>query len=531
MTGHPYLLEVKPVIPAALADLARFAKDLLYSCHANIRNLFIQLDRQLWEDCGHSPTIFLRRIQQEQLDIAASNVCYLEEYHRVQAWFNDYQTKGLDPALRHLLDPQQDLIAYFCSEFGFHESLPIYSGGLGILAGDHCKAASDSGVPFVAVGLLYHQGYFTQTIDPDGQQIASNITQYFGYLPITLLKDASGAEIHVSVYLLDHPLTLRIWQVKIGHINLYLLDSDVDTNSEEDRKITLQLYGSGHDIRIKQEIILGIGGVSVLRKLGLNPNIWHINEGHAAFQILARCIEFVEQGLNFNAALELVASSTVFTTHTPVSAGHDSFAQQTMVNYFSDTARQLNIDFDKLLALGLSPEDPQRFNMTSLALRGSRFHNGVSKIHKKITSAMEQHIWPEIPIEENPVISITNGVHVPSILAKKWVDVFDTYCQNWQDHLLDNDYWQCIDKIPDKTFWDTHQLLKTRMLDDVCRQLHKQQQRNESSKAFQKASICHMKQAAGDILVIGFARRFATYKRATLLFSDIDRLSDRKSVV
>ncbi|MDG1772472.1 MAG: alpha-glucan family phosphorylase [Oceanicoccus sp.] len=526
MTAKHYLFEVKPNIPPQLAKLPLLSKDLIYSWKEPIRQLFIRLDPELWEHCSHNPSVFLRRIEQHKLDKAAVDADYLTAYRQTVEWYRHYQDSNGPPNqdTNTLLNPKKDLVVYFCSEFGLHESLPVYSGGLGILAGDHCKAANDICLPFIAVGLLYHQGYFTQTIDPDGNQIATNINHYFGHLPISLLKDDKGNELHCELSLNGSKLTLRLWEAKVGRVKLLLLDSDLACNREEDRSITRQLYGDGVDTRIKQEIVLGIGGVKALRTLGLQPNIWHINEGHAAFQIVQRCLEGVEQGTPFDAALEWVAGSTVFTTHTPVAAGHDSFSRDTMENYFAEMAEQLGIEFETLMALGYANGDDSPFNMTAFALRGSRFHNGVSKIHGGIASAMESYIWPEVPPEDNPLDFLTNGVHINSILAKRWAAVFDQHLSLWQHHLLDKDYWQCIDNIPNGIYWRAHRALKSQLLSVACKRLTIQQQRNACSLALQKSSTCQIKNTAGDILVLGFARRFATYKRATLLFSDLPRL-------
>ena len=525
MAGNHYLLEVKPNIPHQLSLLRQFSKDLIYSWQDSIRNLFIRLDKTLWDDCGHNPSIFLRRIEQHKLEQAAADPTYLQDYHDALQWYHRYEQQCISETLAPLLDPKKDLIAYFCCEFGLHESLPIYSGGLGILAGDHCKAANDMGAPFVAVGLLYHQGYFTQTIDPDGNQIATNIDHYFGHFPVTLLKNKNGDECHTGLHLPGRYLTLRIWEAKVGRVRLLLLDSDISTNSEEDRGITRQLYDNGFDTRIKQEMVLGIGGVKALREVNLQPNIWHINEGHAAFQILERCRELVDQGHPFDVALELVAGSTVFTTHTPVAAGHDSFSHETLASYFSEFAQQLKIDFKSLLELGNVKDDALSFNMTAFALRGSRFHNGVSKIHGGVASTMESYIWPQVPPDENPITFITNGVHIASILAQEWKNVFNRYLETWPQQLLDNDYWQCIDSIPDNVYWQTHQTLKADLLNDICHRLDIQNSRNGCSHAFQKACLYQLQETSGDVLILGFARRFATYKRATLLFSDLERLT------
>jgi len=449
-----YQLEVRPNIPASLSGLIELANNLLYSWERNVRGLFYRLDMVLWETCDHNPRVFLRRVSQKILEDAAADPIFMEEYSRVMSAFYSYLQKTSSPGVKKFLDPEKDLIAYFCAEFGLHESFPIYSGGLGILAGDHCKAASDLGVPFVAVGMLYRQGYFTQQIDNCGNQIAKYGSTHFSQLPIEPVTDPEGQKILIPVELPGRTVQLRAWKARAGHIDMYLLDSNLAENSEKDQQITFQLYGGDIITRIQQEIVLGMGGVRLLRHLGLQPTAWHINEGHAAFQILERCHELiVQQGMDFNCALELVAAGTVFTTHTPVSAGHDIFDEKLMQSYFRGYTEKLKISFEQFMALGASPLNNNSFNMTALALRGSRFHNGVSRIHGGVASTMESYVWPQIPHKENPIAYITNGVHVPTFLAREWVNLFDMRFKEWRNRLIDEDYWKCVDEIPDHRFW------------------------------------------------------------------------------
>jgi len=525
MSGTEFTLEVQPRIPPVLARLEELANDLFYSWERQVRGLFYRLDPDLWERCGHSPRVFLRRIAQEILDEAIEDRMFMEDYRQVLAAYDAYREEGMRSAVAPYLEPGRDLIAYFCAEFGFSESFPIYSGGLGILAGDHCKAASDLAIPFVAVGLLYRQGYFTQTIDNHGNQIAHYAPTHFDDIPVSPARDADGKPIMVSVAFPGRTVHARVWQARAGHITLYLLDTDVGENSNEDRRITYQLYGGDNHTRIQQELILGIGGVRALRALGLRPNIWHINEGHSAFQVLERCRERIQDGLDFDAALELTACKTIFTTHTPVAAGHDIFDEGLIGEYFGDFCKELGIGLDDFKRLGSAPGNVGGFNMTALALRGSRFHNGVSRIHGSVASRMEGYVWPEIPHEENPIGYVTNGVHAQTFLAREWTNLFDMRFREWRNELLNEEYWNCIDDIPDHRYWSLHQSLKSELLEDVHRRMLQQHRRNGCSEALIARLTRIVAQTDADILVMGFARRFATYKRATLLFSDPERLA------
>jgi starch phosphorylase len=526
MTGTRYTLEVNPHIPARLARLQDLANDLLYSWDREVRGLFFRLDRELWDACGHNPRVFLRRVSQKRLEDAAEDRIFVEDYNRVLSGYDTYHQESARSGIEQYLDPKEDLVVYFCAEFGLHESVQLYSGGLGILAGDYCKAASDLNLPFIAVGMLYRQGYFTQTIDGYGNQISHYAPTHFADLPIAPTCDGKDCELRVPVKLPGRTVQLRVWRAKAGHVTLYLLDSDVPENSEDDRRITYQLYGGDVNTRIQQWLVLGIGGVRALRAVGLKPTIWHINEGHAAFLILERCRELVAEGLHFDAALEACAANTVFTTHTPVPAGHDVFDHALMRTYFAHKIGPLGIGMERLFELGASPNAVNGFNMTSLAFHGSRFRNGVSRIHGGVASRMSSYIWPQIPPEENPTGHVTNGVHVPTFLAREWANLFDMRLGGgWRNELLNEKFWDVIDTIPDHSFWSLRQSLKTEMLADVRRRVIRRMRRNGASEALILRSTRHLGPHGSDVLVIGFARRFATYKRALLLFSDLERLA------
>jgi len=528
MSGTLYSLEKQPIVPAKLERLHELSNDLLYSWESQVRGLFQRLDPDLWDDCAHNPKVFLRRVAQDKLENAAQDTVYLQDYNMVLTAYDAYHSNKLSERSTNthpLLNPEKDLVAYFCAEFGLHESFPIYSGGLGILAGDHCKAASDLRIPFVAVGMLYRQGYFNQTIDGQGNQIPHHFETNPADLPIYPSRDTNDHDIHVNVSMAGRSVELKVWEAKVGHITLYLLDSDLPSNAERDRAITHQLYGGDRTTRIEQEIVLGIGGVQAIRAVGLSPTVWHINEGHAAFQILERCREWVKSGLEFDAALELVAAGTVFTTHTPVAAGHDIFKHELITPYFQQYLHETGIDQTRFLEMGAFPGDKDAFNMTSLALRGSRFHNGVSRIHGGVASTMEGYIWPQIPADENPISYVTNGVHVPTFLAREWNHLFDMqFGGGWRNELLNEDYWKAVDNIPDHSYWSIRQSLKSKLFEYANKCMCKQHHRNGCSPTQIDRLTQQLTTPEKDVLTVGFARRFATYKRATLLFADPERL-------
>lgn len=519
-----YILQVRPKIPARLARLEELANNLWYSWDRPTRALFARLHPGLWKATGQSPKAFLKRVDEQRLLDAVEDQVFIGNLNRVLAAYDTYHDYRFPPSGSDLLR-KDDLVAYFCAEFGFHESLPIYSGGLGILAGDHCKAASDLRLPFIGVGLLYRQGYFHQTVDGDGNQIATNHDSHFEDLPIVPAKRADSSEAYISVNLPNRKLNIKIWQAQIGHITLYLLDTDLESNNEHDRDITHRLYGGDKVMRIEQEIVLGIGGVLALQELGIRPTVWHINEGHAAFLVLERIRQKIAfEGLNFAAALEYVAVNTVFTTHTPVPAGHDHFSEGMMQEYFENYYPELNLSQEEFLALGHAKDSPD-FNMTALAIRCTRFNNGVSRIHGDVSATICGDMWPEIEFKENPMTYVTNGVHAPTFLATEWIEVFERQLGlKWSARMNDVEFWEGVKRIPDHLFWSARQSLKAKMLNMVRERISAQHFRNHGSEAHLDRLLKYVNPENPNILTIGFARRFATYKRATMLLGDLDWL-------
>jgi starch phosphorylase len=520
MPGTRFTIEVRPSLPQSLSRLADLAGNLVYTWDRDLRRLFRQLDNELYEACGANLKLFLRRVSQQRLNDAENNPEFMSAFQEVLRRYDRYRARTLRKDLESYLDPESDLVAYFCFEFGFHESLPLYSGGLGILAADHCKAASDLAVPLVGVGLLYHQAYFEQLIDPDGNQQEHYANTDFDALPLEITTADDGAELHVTAPVGTGEVKLRVWRARAGNADLLLLDSNLNDNPEPLRSITHRLYGGNRIDRIRQEIVLGIGGVRAVRKLGFKPTVWHLNEGHAAFQTVERVCERMSGGCSFDRALEQVAASTVFTTHTPVPAGHDVFDGAEVAQELGPYLRQIGEDAERLLSIGRN-DHPGQLNMTSLALRGSRFHNGVSRIHGDVAAANESYVWPEVPPEENPLTYVTNGVHLQTFLALEWVTLFDQRFPDWRNHLGDEAYWSCLDSISDDDFFRLKEELKAQLFVNLKRRLVSQHRRNglAESTVERLTSFEH----SADALVLGFARRFATYKRANLLFADFER--------
>lgn len=518
MPGTPFQLEISPSLPPRLKRLEELANNLWYSWDRPTRTLFSRLHPGLWQTVGHSPKAFLKRVAQDRLEEAAEDPAFLGNMNRVLSAYDTYHDTPSRP--EDTLMPDNELVAYFCAEFGFHESLPIYSGGLGILAGDHCKAASDLRLPFIGVGLLYRQGYFFQSVDNEGQQHALYTDSEFDDLPVAPVCKEDGSDLRVSVDMPGRVVQTKVWKARVGHVTLYLLDTNLPENSPHDRDIAHRLYGGDRTTRIEQEIILGVGGVRALFALGLQPTAWHINEGHAAFQILERMRTLTRQGLDFSTALEAVAANTVFTTHTAVPAGHDHFAEDMIRGYFDECCRDLKVSIGDLLALGRTPNGSD-FNMTALALRGSRFHNGVSRIHGDVSSSMLHYLWPQVEPEENPIDYITNGVHAPTFLSDVWHDLFDNVLDpGWSQRLTDQECWQHVHDIPDHLFWSIRQSLKSQMLHLVRARIAEQNARNHGSEAHLERLLKLADPDNPNVLTIGFARRFATYKRATLLLEN-----------
>ena len=514
---------VIPTLPAALEPLREMSFNVWWTWEPSARRLFRHLDPELWNRTNHNPVRMLQMSRQTRLEELAQDKTFRREVTEVHDAFKKYlsrkDTYGKTGAGAALRRP----VAYFSAEFGFHESIPNYSGGLGILAGDHCKSASDLDLNFVAVGLLYRHGYFKQQIDKAGLQHAVSLNQNFHHLPMEEVRDAAGATLLIAVEILDRTVRAKIWQLHVGRVNLYLLDTDIPENTAEDRLITAELYGGDLEMRMRQEMVLGIGGVRALGALGLEPEVFHMNEGHSAFLALERIRLLVtEKGLDFYSALQIAASANVFTTHTPVPAGNDAFPREMMRHYFADFAPQLGIPFDELFSFGqtrVNATDP--FSMTILALRMSRHANGVSKLHGEVSRGLWKDVWAGVPQHEVPIASITNGVHTKTWMAPEFSAIYDRYLGDWEENLTDLDFWRRVIDIPDAVLWDTHQKLKLRLVEFVRERARAQRQRvGESPESIRAVN----RLLDPEILTIGFARRFATYKRGALLFSDKERL-------
>src|SRR5437762_3581013 len=518
--GTRYQIEVNPKLPKRLARLEELAGKLWYSWDRPTRAIFARLNPALWDAVGHNPKAMLKRIDEQRLIDAASDPAFLDSLQRVLAAFDAYQADAPFRQNSGGFKPDE-LVAYFCAEFGVHESLPLYSGGLGILAGDHCKAASDFQLPFVAVGPLYRQGYFIQTIDAEGRQRADYHDSEFSDLPIEPVQK-NGRDLTVELAFPGRKLTVKVWQTRIGHVTLYLLDTDVAENSERDRAIAHRLYGGDRTTRLEQELVLGVGGARALAAMNLKPSVWHINEGHAAFLILERARGLVADGMSLDAALEAVAANTVFTTHTPVPAGHDQFNDATVTPYLKSAFGDLSSAPDKLAALA-RPLMGGDFNMTALAIRGARYINGVSRIHGGVSQRLLKDFWPNVTPEENPVGYVTNGVHVTTFLAPEWSEVLDRFLGvGWMHRLGHPGIWEKIRDIPDHIYWSVRQDIKARMLHMLRHRISRQHLRNHGSESHLERLLRYCDPAKPNVLTIGFGRRFATYKRATLLFNDLD---------
>lgn len=509
-------------LPEELHGLKDLAFNLWWSWNLPAQELFSIIDPEYGN--ARNPVRLLRQIPFERLEELAQDPAFQSKYREVMTQLEAYLHSEDTWFRRTYPGFSGGPVAYFSAEFAFHECLPIYSGGLGVLAGDHCKAASDLGVPLVGMGLLYRHGYFRQEIDRAGNQTAVYPLHPFEEMPLQVVKDASGNDLTISVELPYRRLYARIWQVNVGRVTVYLLDSDIPENSPADRAITSQLYGDERELRISQEILLGIGGVRALEVLGIEPSVWHMNEGHVAFLGLERIRRLIERHeLEFDDAVEAVAASTTFTTHTPVAAGNETFTLPRMHKYFRNYCDAAGIPLASLLNLGAqtTPEGMKVFSMTVLAIRISGLTNGVSALHGRVARRMWQHLWPGVTEPEVPITAITNGVHTHTWIAPEIAALYDRYLgEKWQDQLRDEQYWKYVDNIPDEELWQTHQLLKDRLIQFVRDRVRRTLARQGASEE-EIASVDHMLDPQA--LTIGFARRFAPYKRANLIFRDIER--------
>ncbi|MBN2146713.1 MAG: alpha-glucan family phosphorylase [Anaerolineales bacterium] len=513
-----------PTLPRRINRLGALAYNLWWTWHPDAQRLFVRIDRELWEKTYHNPLRFLAQVGKARLKEMTRDRYYLEYYDRILHSFDEYMKGNHTWFSRSCPNCQGKSMAYFSTEFGLHETMPIYAGGLGVLSGDHVKGASDLGLPMVAIGFLYTQGYFSQRISEDGWQEANYLRLKFEELPLLPLLYDDGRPMTVSIELPGRNVMARLWEIRVGRVPLYLLDSDVEGNSPSDRELTSRLYISDLDLRISQEIILGVGGVRALRMLGYNPDVWHMNEGHSGFLALERIREHVAAGDSFEKATEKVRASTVFTTHTPVPAGNDEFPLWLIDKYFSNLWPQLGLEREQFIQLAHNrqPWGGESFSMPILALRHSSQRNGVSELHGQVARKMWNFLWPDLPEEEVPITHITNGVHTGTWLARRLNNLYDRYLgADWMERLDDPLTWEQVEDIPDGELWTIRRHLKRKLVYYV---------RERAREQWLYSGIHPVQIIASGVLLdpyvltIGFARRFATYKRADLLLYDIDRL-------
>ncbi len=515
---------VLPKLPERLLPLQELAQNIWYSWNWDLVKLFIRLDSEMWEQCYQNPVEMLSKLPQETLQRAAEDDAFVAALERVHEKYRAYLDKKKWFHFKYG-NYENHKIAYFSLEYGLDTGLPVYSGGLGVLSGDTLKAASDIGLPTVAIGLLYRYGYFRQFLSSDGWQQERYEENDWYHMPVQLVKDENEHPLRISVTLAGTPVYLQVWKVSVGLVPLYLLDSNIPENSTRNREITSVLYGGDKDMRIRQEILLGIGGVRALRALGLSPTIYHMNEGHSWFLALERIRVLIqEEKLSYEEALQYIWATTLFTTHTPVPAGNEQFDPVLVHRYLGDFVGSLGVQWKDFLALGrLMPEnESEQFGMTVAALKTSAFANGVSKLHGQVSREMWHNIWPDLPIEEVPIKSITNGVHPSSWISHDMDDLYESYFgPRYRERPGAPEVWQRVQKIPDMELWRIHNRRRERLVFFARKRLKQQLLRRGGSQFdVQQAEQLLDPQ----VLTICFARRFSTYKRGNLIFADLDRL-------
>ncbi len=530
---HPIrTFNVSPSLPPRLEPLRKLAHNLYWDWNVEAKELFRRLDHDLWDASRHNPVLMLGTISQDRLREVTEDEGFLAQMDRAARQLQDYLADRVTdevnrtPNWYHRQRPrQQDCYAYFSAEFGLVDCLPIYSGGLGVLAGDHLKSASDLGLPLVGVGLLYQKGYFSQHLGADGWQQENYPVNDFYNMPLHQEFQAEGKELRISLDLPGRQVHARVWRVQVGNVPLYLLDTNLPENNPYDQDITDQLYGGDLDMRIHQEIVLGIGGVKMLRALGLNVTAYHMNEGHSAFLSLERIRHMIqEEGLRFHEALQVAKASQLFTTHTPVPAGIDLFPPDKIMYYLGHYAETFGLTREEFLALGRarSGDTAAPFSMAILAIQMASFINGVSRLHGHVSRDMFQELWPGLPVPEVPITSITNGVHARSCVAKSTQDLYDRYLgPNWSEVLPENPLWERIKSIPDEELWRNHERCRLELVLFIREHLKRRLRERGASPA----EILQAQEVLDpSVLTIGFARRFATYKRANLFLRDLDRI-------
>ena len=520
-------ITVNPQLPKRIEKLSVIANNLWWSWNTEFLKLFRKIDNDLWEKCGKNPIKFLREVSQDRLEAVAKDLIFLHEYDKNVENFEDYKNSKDTWFAEKYPENKKDLIAYFSAEYGLDETIPIYSGGLGILSGDHLKSASDLGIPLVAVGLLYKNGYFHQKINENGEQETEYHDIDLYNLPIHPVKTENGEDLIIYLKFPKRRIYLKVWQINVGRVKLYLLDSDIEKNNPEDRDVTLRLYGGDQEMRIRQEIVLGMGGVNLLtRALGLKPTVYHMNEGHSSFLILELIKNVIkEKQVSFDIARDIVSSQTVFTTHTPVPAGNDIFPISLVEKYFKDFWPRLAISREEFLKMGMKPcnDLENGFNMGILALKVAGKKNGVSKLHGAVSRELFAEVWPEIAANESPIGYVTNGIHTCSWLSPSLKQLYNKYLiPYWQDKIQYDYVWEKIKNIPDDKLWEAHQARKQKLLTLVKNNVTERLRRSGYNYDDINAITSKLDPNA---LTIGFARRFATYKRATLIFKDLERIT------
>ena len=510
-------------LPRRINRLGQLAYNLWWVWNPEAQMLFAQINKPLWDSLNHNPVAFLQKVERPLLNAVTNDRYYLEFYDRVIKNFDAYlnaQDTWYATTFPKMGNKQ---VAYFSFEFGLHESLPVYAGGLGVLAGDHLKESSDLGIPLVAVGFIYNQGYFAQHITEDGWQETRNLILNFDEMPILPVEDAQGKPVTISVELPGRSVFARIWQVRVGRVLLYLLDTNLDENNNGDRQLTARLYSNDLEVRISQEILLGMGGVRALRQLGYSPDGWHMNEGHSAFLALERALELVRAGKTFDQAAAIIKKTNIFTTHTPVPAGNDQFPIWLVDKYFTQVWPELQLTRDQFVELGHQVQPwGESFCMPVLALKLSDYRNAVSELHGQVSRRMWNWMWPNLRAEEVPITHVTNGVHTGTFLARRLRLLFDRYLgADWMENIDAPEMWAQIENIPDGELWQVRRHLKRKLVVFA---------NTRTRTLWQSGSITPAQVVAGGLflepysLTIGFARRFATYKRANLIFRDYDRL-------
>ena len=510
-------VNVKSTLPKELSNLNELAHNLWWAWNYEARNMWKALDENLYEEVGHNPVLLLDRLSYERKEAIVKDKSLMKKVNDVYKSFREY----MDVAP----DKKRPSVAYFCMEYGLNQVLKIYSGGLGMLAGDYLKEASDSNVDLCAVGFLYRYGYFTQSLSMDGQQIAKYDAQNFNSLPIERVLDKDGNQVVVDVPYMNYQVHALVWAANVGRIKLYLLDTDNDMNSEFDRPITHSLYGGDSENRLKQEILLGIGGILTLNKLGIKKDIYHCNEGHAALCNLQRLCDYIDGGLTFNQAMELVRASSLYTVHTPVPAGHDYFDEQLFGKYMGGYPAKLGISWDEFIGMGrTNPDDhSERFCMSTFACNTCQEVNGVSKLHGWVSQKMFAPLWKGYFPEENHTSYVTNGVHFPTWTATEWRKLYDKYFdKSFMSDQSNEEIWHAINNVPDEEIWQTRMALKKKLIKYIRDKFTQQWLRNQGDPA---KVMSLLERINPNALMIGFCRRFATYKRAHLLFTDLDRLN------